>query len=82
MTALLEMAIQALLPVLLQIAESAMGVKPDANDSNWVAGLIKEVVVLVNKYIPSWLLPEMDELEHFIAAEIEKLLGKVESKLE
>ena len=73
---LLQLMIGSLVPVLLQIAEQSMGVKPDPQDPSWVAGLISEVVGLVQKYIPSWLLPEVEELEQLIAAEVEKLLKK------
>jgi hypothetical protein len=74
---LIQTLITTILPVLLQIAEAALGVKPDPTDASWVAALLKEIVGLVQKFIPSWLLPPVQELEALIAAEIEKLLGKV-----
>lgn len=73
---LVQLLISSLGPVLLQIAETALGVKPDPSDPSWIAGLIAEIVGLVQKYIPEWLLPEVAELEQLIAAEVEKLLGK------
>ncbi len=81
MSALLKTLITTLLPVLIQIAESALGVKPDPTDSSWVAGLIQEIVGLVQKYIPSWLVSggELQAIEQFVAAEVEKLLGSTSS---
>lgn len=72
---LLQMLITTLLPVLIQIAEGVLGVKPNPQDASWVAALIQEIVGLVQKYIPAWLLPSVEEIEMLVAAEVEKLLG-------
>lgn len=81
MNNLVQLLVSALVPVLMQVAESLLNVQPQPNDPSWVAGLIAEMVGLVQKYIPSWLAPSVQEVEALVAAEIEKLLGQEESSL-
>lgn len=64
------------LPMIVQLIESETGVAPNPNDASWVKGLIAEVVSLVQKWIPAWALPAVEDVEAFVAAEVEKLLGQ------
>jgi phage-related protein len=72
MPAIVQQLITMLVPILIQIAESALHVTPNPNDPSWVAGLINEIMSLIQKYIPSWLMPTVQEVEALVAAEVEK----------
>lgn len=71
---LVQSLISSLVPVLISVAEEAMGVKPNPQDSGWVSGLINEIVGLIQKYIPAWLSPSVQEIEQLVSAEVEKVL--------
>ena len=71
---IIEKLVTILVPILLQIIEEASGVTPNPNDPSWIAGLIGEIVSLIQKFIPSWLAPSIVDLEQLVAAELEKIL--------
>lgn len=77
MSVLIQTLITALVPILLQEAESLLGVKPNPEDTSWVYKLIAELVSLLQKYLPASLAPSVQEVEQLVAAEVEKLLSKV-----
>lgn len=80
MTNIVEVLVSTLVPILVQEAEALLGVTPNPNDNSWVAALIQEMVGLIQKYIPAWMAPSVQDIEQLVAAEIEKVLAITESK--
>jgi phage-related protein len=74
MSPLVQSLITTLVPILVNIAESLLNVTPTPNDPSWVAGLINEIMSLIQKYIPAFLMPSIQEVEALVAAEIEKYI--------
>jgi hypothetical protein len=72
---MLQGLVDALLPTLVQEAETLLGSKPQSND--WITGLVQEIASLLGNKLPGWLQPEMDEIEALIEAGLEKLVSKV-----
>jgi hypothetical protein len=77
MSPIIQSIIQVLVPILVQEAEALLKVTPNPTDPSWVAGLVKEIAVIIEKFIPSWLAPSIDDIMTVVAAEIEKYLPKV-----
>jgi len=67
--------IEALVPVLLAEAEQAIGAQPSTNQA-WIAGLVNEMMSLIGKKVPSWLLPSEQELAVLVEDAIAKVLNK------
>ncbi len=69
--------VSAILPSLIQQLESQLGYKPTAGDVSGVSAFVAEVSAIIEKYIPSFLRPSVEEIEKLVADLIEKELQKV-----
>jgi hypothetical protein len=74
MSSIVQELISLIVPCLIQEAESLLKINVNPKDPSWVAGMINEIVVLLQKWIPGWLMPSVQEVEQLVAAEIEKLI--------
>ena len=76
--ALLMSILSALIPGLIQEIDNLItNGKASPSDLDAVPALVKEVLALVQKYIPSWAAPLMPEIEQLISDLVAKEVAKL-----
>lgn len=69
--------ISAILPSLIKEIESQTGFKPSSGNLSGVAALIAEINPIIEKYIPSYLKPSLEEVEKIVSDLVEAELKKL-----
>lgn len=69
--------LSGLVPALISQAEGLIGKPADSKDLDWVHGMVREIVQAIEKGLPGWAKPPLDEIEKLVVqlvqAELEKL---------